>query len=163
MKKIANKYGRSRRANFVVELPLVLWVAFVLLLFPMISLVSMSYRAIIVFFATRDAAYQAAKARTYTQAVTVANTAVNNALQNNPGISVSSKSTKIVTKAISGGIPTYSSSTLTTVDTTSNLYFLQETVQATVNATFPVPLAPSSYPISFSYEVYAENPQGLIH
>jgi len=164
------KYHRKSRGGTIAEMPAAMWLVFMGLLIPFIGLMTFGYRVSLAYFGVRDAALQAAKTTSYTNASAKALAvwgADNNAWT---GVTGTQLTTYAVIHPLSGAAETAQASPLTTVDTNLNLYFVRVTAISSVKPVvtngynwWGVSVPGFNAPISLSntYQVYFENPQGL--
>jgi hypothetical protein len=157
---------RSARGQFIAETPMVLWVLFILIAFPMICIASMGLNAIFLYYACRDGAYQCAKEAKFSDGFNLANSKVASDLSTHPGVQLLRNDTHIIEKRLSDGVVTgtWSSSnpgamTQPTVVNSDSIYFIQEHVKGKISPI--VPCIPP-YDLDVDYKVFVENPNGLI-
>jgi hypothetical protein len=166
------KYKMRRRGYSVVELPMAMWILFIGLLFPLVILASMGYRTSILYFAADSAARKAAKAPTYTDAVSRVSTALTTNLATFTGISAASPTISVLSKPITGGASKITKGKLApgSVDTSKNLYFVITTVDADLDPLVKfnslwmgnsIPGLTGPFHLQLSLESYCENPNGL--
>jgi len=154
----------------IADTPGVIYVLFIVLAFPAMIYASLFYRATLVYFATRDSCYKAAKSPTFTQATANANSAFTNDMAHFNGVS-GHEDLYIITQPTSGG----SSSScppnaLGAIDQNNNVYFIRAVTTAAVDPLFrigstwlgmDIPGLTNSYPLTISAQFYVENPTGL--
>ncbi len=169
---------RSRRGNAVSELPGVLWLIFIVLLFPLVDFCTMGIRAALVFSACNQASLAASKARsyqvgdsTYPSAQDYALSVAQTDCSSWSGVSLNSVSTQILITDINTQVQTRQPGKLTNPpDTASNTYQVEVTINAsidplvTVNLPFlaNIPGISAPYQLSVTQRNYVENSQGLM-
>lgn len=137
----------------------------------MIVLSSITYRAMLLYFATRDSCIRAAKAPTFTDARARATLYFNRAVAGFSEIS-GTQNIVILIKPIPTGAPTQRSTPVPTgqINTTSNLYFIRETVTGRISPLvamtggffgLSIPGLTTAFPINMRYDALVENPNGL--
>ena len=169
-----NKRPVTRRCagSAMAEMPFVIWILLVGLLFPLMIFGSLGYRASILYFAGDSAVRRAAKAPTFTDATTRAASVLTTNLTPFTGIAASTPKLSVLVKPIGGGSPTIYTSKLApgSVDTSKNLYFVISTVDADLaplvqfNGSWmgmSIPGLTGPFHLTFNQESYAENPSGL--
>lgn len=175
MKMAARKKKRSRERQLgysMAELPASLWLLLIGLAFPLIIMISMSYRACFLYFASDIAAKKAAKSPTYTDAVANAAISLKGALKDLTGITPGAPVCSILVRPLSGGSLTEYKSKLAAgaVDTSKNLYFVRTAVDADLDPlvhfdpkwlSMSVPGLTGPYHLRFNIDTYSENPSGL--
>ena len=170
---------RSGRAQLIAELPLVLWVMFIVLMIPLIDLATFTIRYTFLLAASRDAAMSASLARTFgtnpSSTELSAKNAATAAAQTEASawseVTVTSVTTNIVITKLSTGIVTRQSTPLSTpADTVNNAYQIETIVNGTTNPILRfssssfwgnIPGLTAPVPVSITSRAYFENPQGL--
>lgn len=174
-----------RRANInktnaqaIAELPVVLWLLFLLLTIPLVDLTAFSLRYNYLLVISRDAAQAACRAKTFQTDVSsqelsagnTANAAAIAAAAAFPDVTVNSVNTRIVITNISSGVTTRQSVKLAQpADVSANVYQIETVINGQTNPLLVVPQGYWSFipgltaPISVSVasRAYAEYPQGL--
>lgn len=168
--------GRCSSGSTLLELPVMLWVLFIVLFIPMLCLASITLRGAIMDSIAREAAHVAAKARTFSAATTegpsaeeAASTTVTDRLSAFPGISASSVDTQIVLTEISTGTITRSDAPLATVDTSKFIYQIETTVRGEIDPLVPgnpaifgnMPGLSAPMKVQYTSREMFENAQGL--
>ena len=163
---------RSQSGTMLAELPFVLWMLFVFLLFPLLIVASIGYRGSVLYYAASQATNKAGKASTYTNAGSKAASVLTADLAPFTGISASPPVVSIVVKPLAGGSPTIYTAPLAagTVNTSTYLYFIKTQTDADLSPLvqfngswmgMPIPGLTGPYHLTFNMESYAENPSGL--
>lgn len=171
-----NGLSRTCQGSSLLELPVVLWVLFVVLFLPMLGLASLTLRSSIMDTLARDAVHAAAKAHTFAtdstegpSAISLAESTVRNGLSSFPGISASDVDTQILAIDILSGAITRSGAPLSEVDSSKFIYQLETSVRAQVDPVFPgnsaifgnVPGLSVPMNIQYTAREMFENAQGL--
>lgn len=169
--------NRSRKGTTLAELPIVLWVIFVFLLMPMLSMATMTLRSALLNSVVQNAGTAAAKAKTFEvgtsskpSAQSIARTAMADGLRMIPGLRLIGVEAQIITTPLPSGSPARSTTKLALpADTSANVY--QVETKATCQIDPLVKISPAicgnipgvSAPLTVSYaaRAMAENPQGL--
>lgn len=152
-----------------------LYIFLIGMLFPLIGLITLSYRASVFYFAIRDSTYQAAKQQSFTEAKAKATQILTEDASKFTGIKVLSgfPETVIVVRPLSGSTQTESKTKLAanSVNTNNNVYFIRTYTKAELapfvnmgyggSGFINIPGLTQALPLNFSYQVYAENPPGL--
>jgi hypothetical protein len=170
--KLSRTSYRSRSAYSMAELPVALWFILIGMLFPLLIMTSMGYRASILYFAGDSACKKAAKAPSFTEAGVRANAALKANLASFSGLSKVTPTLFIIVKPLSGGSAAKFSGKLAegTVDTSKNIYFLLMQVDADIDPIvrfdkqwmgMAIPGLTDSYSLRINHESYVENPNGL--
>lgn len=144
---------------------------FIGIILPLICLVSISYRGLLFYFATRDSCVKASKASSFTDAQARANAAFTRAMAGFSEIS-GTQSIQIVIKPLAGGNPVLRSAPLpqNSIDTNTQMYLIRETSVGRLNPLIAmtggymglqIPGLTTGFPIRMKYESYVENPNGL--
>jgi hypothetical protein len=165
-------YSRSQSGTLMAELPLVLWILFVGLLFPLLIYSSIGYRGSILYFAADSASKRAAKAPTYTDATSDASTTLSTTLASFTGITTSTPTISVMAQPIAGGAPTIYPGKLPvgTVNTSQYIYFVMSHVDADLSPLVQfnggwmgmnIPGLTGPFHLTFNTQAYAENPTGL--
>ncbi|MBX9685186.1 MAG: hypothetical protein K2X27_00715 [Candidatus Obscuribacterales bacterium] len=168
---------RAKKGAKLVELPVIIWVVFIVFLFPLIDFCSLGIGAIFLFNACSQACLAASKARAYESSSTGYPSAQATALASAQaacaawrGINLNSARTKIITTRISDQRQSSQLGKLSSPpDTTSNTYQIELTVNADID-----PLIKLEFPLlgqiqgisaplnlSVTQRNYFENSQGL--
>jgi hypothetical protein len=178
------KYRRTKGAS-ILETPGVIMLIFLGFCFPLIGLMTFSYRASLLWFSVRDAAYAAATQANFTsgmgptgkqnaqdQAVATWNRDTASWTGITPA--AGSPAITIIITANPAGTTTTSTTKLAKVDTSANIYFMQTTGTATIQPLLgtgwlllfmnvSVPGLNAPYTVSMTQQVYVENPQSLLN
>jgi hypothetical protein len=180
--KVFRTYPSQRRhrkkGSILAEFPAAMYVIFFGMLLPLIGLTVIGYRVACVYFAVRDSCYKAAKSGTF-GSLLIPNSAVYNAnaawttdTAAWSGIATNSTETiYIVTHPINGSAETVQAVKLAAPpNTTLNMYFIRLTASAQIQPFFyssswmglgAVPGLNAPFPLTITYQYYAENPTGL--
>lgn len=169
-RKAARKAGR--RGYSMAELPAALFLLFIGLMFPLMIMASLGYRASILYFACDASARKAAKSPTYTDGVTNADTTLKSSLKDFSGITTVAPVCTILVKPLTGGKATEFKTKLAagSIDTSKNLYFVRTYVDADLDPLvhfdptwmkMNVPGLTGPYHLQLNIESYSENPNGL--
>lgn len=168
---------RSRKGTSLAELPMVLWLIFVFLLMPMLSMATMTLRSALVNAIVQTAGNSAAKARTFAVdsptkpcAQTIASNEMKNACKTIPGVTLRNVQTRIIVTAVNNGTPIRMTSKLPLpADTSQNIYQIE--TEATCSIEPLIRITPAicghipgvSDPLitTTTARAMAENPQGL--
>jgi hypothetical protein len=172
--KAASRAGyRRNTGTSMAELPVILFILFVGLLFPLVIYSSIGYRGSILYFAADSAAKKAAKSATYTDASTRAGAVLSTCLGPFNGIAVTAPpAISVMAKPIAGGAPTIYTSKLASgsIDTTKNLYFIMSKVDADLSPLVQfgggwmgmnIPGLTGPFHLTINTQAYSENPTGL--
>ncbi len=161
----------------MAELPLAMWILFVVLTIPMIDLATTSLRATFLVAATRDAAHWASRAETFQvplgtnpSAQTAAPAQVANTVNSFTGVKVTNVTTNLISTNITTGKVTRQSTPLAQpADTNTNTYAIEVIVTAKVDPlikfntglfnNMPGLSAPTT--VTCTAQEFAEYPQGL--
>ncbi len=171
-----NRSGaRKTSGSSLVELPFVLWIMFILVLFPLVDMTILGIRTLFVYGAAHNACISAARARSFATEVdgnpTAQELAQSGAAQAAAvvnGVHIATVTPNIIITNIQTGSQTTVPGPLKiTPDSSVNFYQIQVSVSGSVDPFLPVPF-PVSVPglnapaqISFSDNQYFENPVGL--
>lgn len=166
-------WTRKSHGSVIADTPGTIWALFIALVFPAMCYASLFYRATFVYFATRDAAYYAAKSSTFTNGQTNASTKFTTDMNTFSGIS-GTYTLYIVAQPIAGGAPTLYTSPLGTggLDTQNNVYFLKVVTTSTIQPLFTmgpswlglsIPGLTGPYHLTVVAQCYSENPTGLMN
>lgn len=172
-----SKLFRLRRNNgtAVAEMPGAIWLFLVGMLFPLIALVTISYRVILLNNGVRDCCYQAALAQSFTEAQTKAASTLATDAAAFSGISIAGGDprVRIVVRELATGKETEYSAPLPvgSIQTQNFNYFIRVYVDATVDPLinmgttgFWTNIPGLTGPIQLKnmvYDSFAENPDGL--
>jgi hypothetical protein len=163
---------RRPKGTAVTELPVVLWILFVFLLFPLLIFASIGYRGSILYFAADSAVKKAAKSPTFTDANTRDAAVLSTTLGPFSGIAAGAPVLSVMVKPIAGGNPTIYPGKLApgSVDTSKNLYFVMSKVDADLSPLvqfngswmgMSIPGLTGPFHLTINTQSYAENPSGL--
>jgi hypothetical protein len=169
----------NRKANgaSLVELPMMLWLMFGLMMLPMLALATITLKSALMNAAVQDGAHFASKAKTFENsvagkpsAITLASDAVRNAALKFNGLTIDSVTTQIVVIPVGGGPVTRTGSKLTApADTSKFLYQIETVAKGKIAPLLPlnprvvgeIPGMSAPILVSYSAREMAENPQGL--
>lgn len=166
-----------QRGSAMVEMPLFLFVLFVIITFPIFNLVSVSMRMVFVRYACESAAREAASAPTYRTnrqsalcAVNRAREKVNEVCSTFSGIQLMNVDTSILSLPLNGGGSQESHAPLPNPDIETFIYQYRVRVQAKVeplityrgNFFGDVPGLTGPMIVSYKMERVCEKPEGLI-
>lgn len=175
----ATKFGARRKANgsSLLEIPVVLWLTFVVLMMPLLSMATITLRSALMNCAVQDGAHDAAKARTFEtgtadkpSAVVLAQTAIKRTADKFSGLVVDSVQTNIVTTPVAAGAVQRQASKLTIpADTSRFIYQIETVANGHIDPPFRlnadvfgrVPGLTTPVAVSYVAREMAENPQGL--
>ncbi len=164
---------RSRKNGYsIAELPVALWVIFIMFLFPLAIMASLGYRAVILYYGVNSATQKAAKSPSFTDAQTNAAAVLTACTKDFPNIKASAPVESIQIKPLSGAAPTFSATKLAagSVDTSKNIYFVVTQVDADLDPLVQfnggwmglnIPGLTGPYHLQYRMEAYCENPNGL--
>ncbi len=171
--------GKRRcRGSSIVELPVALWVLFVLFTVPFIDLATVLIRYTFMVSASRDAAHAAGKAKSYLSNLTATDLSAANLADSAARTTAAAFSeitvTNVTTRILSTDLTTQAVTSRTTplpapADTSLALYEYETTVSGQVNplitfnaGPFPgIPGLSSPVSVSVTSREFVENPQGL--
>jgi hypothetical protein len=156
-------------------MPGAIWVFLVGMLFPLIAMIVLSFRAILLYNAVRDSCYQASIEQSYSEGVTKAQDVLKKDAEAFTGVKIAANQPRvsIITKRLSDGFESESKNKLGsgTVNTLNNQYFIRTYVNAEIEPM--INLGTTGFwnnipgltkPIVVTdmiYQVFAENPNGL--
>ncbi len=157
--------------NSIAELPAGMIFLFVGIAVPMLILSSISYRAVLLYFACRDSCIRAAKAPTFSEAQTRATTSFNRSIAGFHEIS-GTQQIRIVIKPLTGTGSSVVNGPLpsNSVNTSNNVYLIRELVNGTVSPLIAmgggyfgmnIPGLTSTFNVAMRYDALVENPDGL--
>ncbi len=169
---------RNEKGSFMVEVPLALWMLFVLFTFPLLDLATVLLRYTFIVAAARDGVHAAAQSKTFqfstspTQQSAMANAQLATALTAAAfsEISVTNVKTQILATDINTlKVTTYNQALATPADQTTNLYEIQTTVTGSIDPLLTiaigvfdnVPGLSLPVPVTVTAREYCEYPQGL--
>lgn len=166
------RHSRSAFASSIAEMPVALWAIFIGLLFPLAILLSMGYRASVVYFATDAACRKASKAPSFTEAQTRAASTLTTDLTPFSGISNVVPALTIKVKSLASATETTSTTVLPpgSVNTSQNIYFVILRVDADIDPIvhfaggfmgMSIPGLTGPYTLRIASQAYVENPNGL--
>ena len=174
-----NNARKVRKANgsTLLELPVSLWMVFVVFMMPMIALSSITMRATLMMVAVQDAVQGAAKAKSFTtsgadglSAKDIATARFANFLSNFAGLQASAIDLDIVqTTIVSGQIQRFRDQLPSPSDTNFFMYQIEGKTTASIDPIFPaneqifgrVAGLTTPIQITLSARQMAENAQGL--
>lgn len=170
---------RNRAGNAIADMPAVLWVLFVLILYPLLDLATVGMRYTFFLTTSREAAMAASRAKTFFADLSGTDKSARNAASSTAnvtasrfsGLTVTSTTTSLlVTNLATNAVTRYTTPIATTsIDTASNLYSYEVTVAGMVAPliTFNIPVI-SNIPgltapmnVSITSQKMCENTQGL--
>lgn len=169
---------RNRKGTTLLELPIAIWLIFVMLLMPMLSMATMGLRYAILNVVVANAAQAAARAKTFEAvssdgkppATQVAPDTMAREIGKFSGMSVQSVAVGIVQTPVNSGAPTRTTAKLAQpADTSRNIYQIETSVRGQIQPLFlitpaligNVPGVSAPLPVTFVAREMAENPQGL--
>jgi hypothetical protein len=169
---------RSNKGSFIAETPTILWVLFVLVVFPLVDMATVALRYTFVLTASREAAMAASRAKTYManstmsdlSAANAAAAAAYNAGSSFSGITITDVDTRILATNLATQSTTRRETVLTApADTDNFLYAYETTVTADVqplvtlgtNVFGRVPGLTAPITVAVTSQKICENTQGL--
>ncbi len=171
------RYSRNIAGSVLIELPIVLYVFLILLLFPLLNLGSVCLRSYLLFQACHNAALTAAKSRTFAtsygadlSAIETGKTTSANIAAMYSGVQISNVSIQIVSIDINSKVETIFSTKLAApADISSNLYQIRVTLKGRVDPLIPFNLGvfgnvaglTGPIDITMNDQNFVEYPQGL--
>lgn len=175
MRLRSNRYSRNRQGSFVAELPLVLWVLFMVIGFPLLNLSAAFLRISFLYAGVHMASISAARANTFLNPVDGKPSACAETLTklaqtkaSFDGIDIQNIKTEIVITHIDTMKISVVDAPLTKpADSSVNTYQIQVTAECSAAPLLPipspVPIAGVTKPLVFmlSARQFCENPQGL--
>lgn len=168
--------NRTISGNSIAEMPVALIVIFCGMFFPLLILGSITLRTTLMSAAIKDAAHAAAKAKTFSSgtaakpsAQEIAAVEAGRAAAKFSGITLDNVQTGIVTTNLASKQVTRSTSPLTVVDTSKNVYAIEVTARGRVEPIVRsktgflgnIPGLTGPMPLLMVASEMAENPQGL--
>lgn len=171
--RLANQ--RKCRGSFIAELPLVLWIFFMVLAFPLLNLSTAFLRVTFLYCGIHMASWSAARANTYLTAVDgkpsatdETNTKIGQVKNAFSGIDMQNIKTEILeTNITTLTTKSYTAPLAKAANQSENSYQIQVTADCIAQPFFPMPspmpIAGVSAPLKFTLcaRQYCENPQGL--
>ena len=180
MKSMNSNGGRKQRRNrgtSIIEVPVSIWMVFVMLLMPMLGLASITLRVALMNAVVQDAAHSASRGKTFDTATPgkpsvkdLAKATVLETLKKFSGLSVNSIDSDILITNIENGDVTRSEEKLTTpADSSRFIYQVEVAVKGRIDPIFGtdasffgrVPGLTEAMPIAYVARQMAETPQGL--
>jgi hypothetical protein len=172
---INKKYHRRSRGSVIAELPMVLWILFMVICFPMLNLATAFFRVSFLYAGVHFASISAARSASYLAPVDGKPSAVNeavaklNLLKNSfAGLDVQNIKTEIVvTNNDTLAMSNYNAPLAKPADQSVNSYQIQVSAtcsgQPLVVVPSPFSIAGVNAPLVFNLQAkqYCENPQGL--
>lgn len=162
--------NKGSRGYSLAELPAGMLFLFVGIAIPLLILCSITYRASLLYFACRDSCIRAAKAPTWTEAVSRAATSFNRNVSAFTEIS-GTHQIRIVIKPVNGTSPSLVTGPISqaSLNKTDNLYFIRETVTGTVSPLIAmggyfgmnIPGLTAPFSLTVKADALVENPDGL--
>ncbi len=169
---------RYPRGSFIVDLPSTLWVLLILITFPLLDLATVSLRYTFLVASARDAAHEAARAKSFlsnssSSDLSSTNMAVQQANQTAAGFSgiqINNVNTSIVISNLATGTVSKQSTPLTQApDTSQNLYLIEVVVAGQANPLIQysgvffgnIPGLTQPMNVTVASQEMCENPQGL--
>ncbi len=159
----------------MAEMPGAMFIFFIGLLMPLIGLVTLSYRGIVLYSASRHACYQASIEQSYTEAKAKAKQVLIKDTEQIKGVQLDADEPRvsIVVTTLADGAEQVFTAPLApgSVNTVLNSYFIRTSLSANIDplVTFPPGAFWSGIPgltgpiriTNWTYQVFAENPNGL--
>ncbi len=144
---------------------------FVGIAIPLLIMSSISYRAVLLYFACRDSCIRAAKAPTFSEAQTRATTFFNRNIAGFTEIT-GTQQIRIVIKPLNGSATTVTTGPLAanSINTSNNIYLIRQLVDGTVAPLIAmgggyfgmnIPGLTSRFGLALRYDALVENPDGL--
>ena len=178
MKKTCTTFRRTERGTMMAELPLAIWMLFVVLLIPMIDMATVAMRTTFLISAVHDAAHAAARSKSFLvpvdgsdpSAQQNAQSQITQDLQSFGGVKVTSTTVNIVTTNISSDSTSRQSTPLAApADISVNTYSIEVQVSAqvspfiTYNSMFfgSIPCLSAPVTVQCAAQEFSEYPQGL--
>lgn len=177
LKMIQDSIKRSKSGSTLLEVPVSLWMVFVVFFMPFIAMGSITLRATLLSLSVHDAIQAAAKARTFNQdsadgksAKTIAREVFETHTKAFPGLNSSGFDLDIIQTNFTSGQTTRSEDTLTApANTSTNVYQIEGSAIATIEPLIPFnpnilgSIQGLTEPISvnFTSRQMFENAQGL--
>lgn len=169
--KQIERQSRRESGSMLSEMPAAMYIVFVGLLIPLIGLITLSYRYTMLYFAARDACYQAAKSATFTLAQTNAATRWGTDIAAWTG-TTGTETLYIVIQPIGGGAETTSTTKLPASpapNAQNFVYFIRLVGTCDIQPLFKgasweglsIPGLTAVVPVTLKYQTYCENPSGL--
>lgn len=163
---------RSFRGNSILELPVVLFAVLVGLGFPLTGLATLTYRTALFHAVVRQSCTEAARARSFSEARTIAQSVISKGCSSFTGITTKQCVVSIVTKNIATNKESESFVALPNevIDTEKYLYFIKVTADGKIkpmvesaNGLAGVSIVGYSQPydLTTSMKLFAERPRGL--
>jgi hypothetical protein len=173
-----NRSGkRNQKGTTLAELPMVIWLIFVFLLMPMLSMATMTLRSALLNAVVQSAGTAAAKARTFEtgsadkpSAKQIAQDEMTNGTKSIPGLTLVNVDTQIISTAVNNGTPIRSTSKLALpADTSQNVYQIETVAKCTIDPLIRIspaicghiPGVSDPLTVTYASRAMAENPQGL--
>lgn len=169
---------RSNKASTLLELPVSIWMVFIVFFMPMMSLASITLKSTLLAIAVQDTVHEAARARAFAtssdeqaSAKDLANTRFAEIMQAFPGLRASSTvDVDILITNVNSGATTRSEEQLTqAADSNLNVYQIEVSAQGIIDPLIQgnpdlfgvIPGFTAPAVISYSARQMFENPQGL--
>ncbi len=168
---------RSNRGSTAAELPLMLWVVFMVLFFPLLDLAAVCLRSTFLYLAAHSATFEAARAKTFSvpvngspSAVQLASAQAQAVASSFSGITVNKVTVNIISTDVNTLSVARQSTPLTTpADSTLNTYQIEVAVQGSLSPFFnygsrffgDIPGLTAPIKTTFVDRQFCENPQGL--
>jgi hypothetical protein len=169
--------NRSKKGTTLAELPIVIWMIFVFLLMPMLSMATMTLRSALLNAVVQNAGAAAAKAKTFEvgsadkpSAKTIAKTSMTDALKMIPGLTLVNVDAQIITTAVVSGTPQRTATKLPLpADTNVNVYQIETNTICEIEPLIKIsPAICGNIPgvsgplrVQYAARAMAENPNGL--
>jgi hypothetical protein len=169
--------SRSKRGSFIVEGPIALFLFLFFFVFPFMDLATITLRTTFLYAAVHNAAWEAARARSYQKslpgfpsAIELANTVSQKVVSSFSGIKINSVKTTIITTNIQTLKETRQSAPLATpADSSLNSYQVEVALTGSVDPLIiynggelgKIPGLTQPMVLTFTDRQYCENPQGL--
>jgi hypothetical protein len=165
---------RPQKGSSIIELPVLLFVAFVILGFPLAGLATLTYRAALFHAIVRNACVEAARARSFTSAQNVARASLSSGCSMFTDLGLGQCKVSIVTKDVSTNAESESFRPLAkdSIAPDKNLYFIKVDVNGSIAPVIETRTAPGGlsspgytepYNLSASMKLFAERPMGLAY
>lgn len=164
---------RNKKGAAVAELPLLLFVVFIVVALPLIGLATLAYRDAFFSWSVKDSCSKAAKSVSFTAAAALARSAIAQDCRSFSGIKITHCRTAIICRNLSTGAETESTTVLdpATINTHDNLYFFKLDVGGVINPLIQlngclpfcssIPGLTAPYPVEGACELFFERPFGL--
>ncbi len=159
--------NRRCTGSQLVELPIAIWLAVLVLFLPLLDLSLLGLRVGTLHAAARNGAREAGRAPTFTEAASLASTKVTQSLNAGFGGNTLDKvTTAVISTPIDGGEPTRSTGPIA-ADPDNNVYQIEVVVEGTaaplveINFFGDIPGLSKPFPVSVACTEMVEHPKGL--